>query len=39
MMESEWPDRRAAFERWLDPANFDGDGKQRSSLREMNGVS
>jgi RimJ/RimL family protein N-acetyltransferase len=32
MLDSEWPDRRAAFERWLDPANFDADGTQRSSL-------
>lgn len=32
MLDSEWPARKAAFERWLDPANFDADGKQKSSL-------
>jgi len=32
MLDSEWPERRAAFERWLDPANFDSDGRQLSSL-------
>jgi RimJ/RimL family protein N-acetyltransferase len=30
--DSEWPAIKAAFERWLDPANFDGDGLQRESL-------
>jgi RimJ/RimL family protein N-acetyltransferase len=32
MLDSEWPRIRAAFERWLDPANFDADGRQRSRL-------
>ena len=32
MLDSEWPDRKAAFERWLAPANFDGDGRQRKPL-------
>jgi RimJ/RimL family protein N-acetyltransferase len=31
--DAEWPARRAAFERWLDPANFDEDGQQRTPLR------
>ena len=30
--EAEWPARRRAFERWLDPANFDADGGQRRPL-------
>lgn len=34
----DWPAARAAFERWLDPANFDADGRQRESLAAMNGV-
>jgi RimJ/RimL family protein N-acetyltransferase len=38
MTDADWPARRAAFERWLDPANFDGDGRQRTSLRELNGA-
>ncbi|HYF54444.1 MAG TPA: GNAT family protein [Salinarimonas sp.] len=32
MLDAEWPVRKAAFERWLDPANFDADGRQRASL-------
>jgi RimJ/RimL family protein N-acetyltransferase len=32
ILDSEWPTLRAAFERWLGPANFDGDGNQRASL-------
>jgi RimJ/RimL family protein N-acetyltransferase len=32
ILDSEWPERRAAFERWLDPANFDRDGRQRARL-------
>jgi RimJ/RimL family protein N-acetyltransferase len=33
--DSEWPAIKAAFERWLDPANFDGDGEQRESLSTL----
>jgi RimJ/RimL family protein N-acetyltransferase len=36
--EDDWPTRKAAFERWLAPANFDAAGKQKQSLRELNGV-
>jgi RimJ/RimL family protein N-acetyltransferase len=32
VIDSEWPALRAAFERWLDPANFAPDGTQRRSL-------
>ena len=32
MLDSEWPARRQAFERWLDPANFDAEGLQKTSL-------
>ena len=28
----EWPRLRAGFEAWLDPANFDRDGRQRTAL-------
>ena len=38
MLDSEWPARKAAFERWLAPENFDADGRQRASLSELNGV-
>ena len=30
--DDEWPRLRAAFEAWLDPANFDDQGRQRSPL-------
>jgi RimJ/RimL family protein N-acetyltransferase len=35
IIDSEWPALRAAFERWLEPANFDRDGRQRASLRSL----
>ena len=38
MLDSEWPACKAAFERWLAPENFDGKGRQRASLSQMNGV-
>jgi len=34
MLDSEWPARRRAFEAWLDPANFDADGRQRRTLAQ-----
>jgi RimJ/RimL family protein N-acetyltransferase len=36
MLDSEWPERKANFERWLDPANFDGEGRQKISLAALN---
>ena len=36
MLDSEWPKRKAAFERWLDPSNFDATGRQRISLSTLN---
>jgi len=36
MLDSEWPKRKAAFERWLDPSNFDANGRQKSSLSILN---
>jgi len=32
MLDHEWPARKAAFEAWLDPANFDASGQQRRPL-------
>jgi RimJ/RimL family protein N-acetyltransferase len=32
MLDKEWPARRAAFEKWLDPSNFDENGKQRTPI-------
>jgi len=35
MLDHEWPARKRAFEAWLDPANFDNEGRQRQSLTEI----
>ena len=35
IIDSEWPALRAAYERWLDPANFDEQGRQRQGLSEL----
>lgn len=32
-IDSEWPVLKDGFERWLDPANFDAEGRQRQPLR------
>jgi RimJ/RimL family protein N-acetyltransferase len=32
MLDGEWPALRDAYARWLDPANFDADGGQRTRL-------
>jgi RimJ/RimL family protein N-acetyltransferase len=34
-IDREWPALRAAFEQWLDPANFDENGQQRVSLSSL----
>jgi RimJ/RimL family protein N-acetyltransferase len=36
-IDAEWPSLAATFERWLDPANFDESGKQRTRLSELTG--
>lgn len=36
MLDSQWPARKANFERWLDPENFDADGRQKVSLSTLN---
>jgi RimJ/RimL family protein N-acetyltransferase len=35
MTDHEWPYLKAAFERWLAPANFDETGRQKSSLSDL----
>lgn len=35
VVDREWPRLRAAFEEWLDPANFDEEGVQRRRLAEI----
>lgn len=39
MLDSEWPERKRNFERWLAPENFTADGKQILSLGALNGVT
>ena len=34
-IDREWPALDQAFQRWLDPANFDEQGRQRTSLSEL----
>jgi RimJ/RimL family protein N-acetyltransferase len=34
MIDSEWPARKARFERWLAPENFDAQGRQRTRLSD-----
>jgi len=35
IIDREWPARRAAFERWLSPENFDSAGRQRQRLADL----
>ena len=35
IIDSEWPDLKIGFERWLDPENFDSAGQQRQRLAEL----
>ena len=37
MLDSEWPARKAAFEAWLDPGNFDAKGRQVRKLAQLAG--
>ena len=35
MLDSEWPTRKRAFEAWLEPTNFDCEGRQKRTLAEI----
>jgi len=35
ILDREWPALKQGFEQWLDPSNFDGQGKQRRRLSEL----
>ncbi|WP_306117591.1 MULTISPECIES: GNAT family protein [unclassified Roseitalea] len=35
MLDRQWPVARAAFERWLEPGNFDSAGRQRRTLESI----
>jgi RimJ/RimL family protein N-acetyltransferase len=34
-IDSEWPTLKSAFQTWLDPANFDESGRQRTRLSQL----
>src|SRR6201993_4592463 len=36
MLDTEWPARKAAFERWLAPENFHAEGREHTRLSELN---
>jgi RimJ/RimL family protein N-acetyltransferase len=38
LLDREWPARKANFERWLAPENFDADGRQKIALSVLNGL-
>jgi hypothetical protein len=38
MLDSEWAARRAAYEQWLAPDNFDASGRQKIALSTLNGM-
>ncbi|MDF1609208.1 GNAT family protein [Hoeflea sp. YIM 152468] len=35
MLDSEWPERKRAFEAWLAPSNFQPDGRQKKRLEDI----
>ena len=35
IVDDEWPQLRTALEGWLDPANFDAEGRQRQRLGDL----
>lgn len=35
IVDGEWPALKRAYERWLDPANFDAQGRQRERLADL----
>lgn len=35
MIDSEWPERKRAFEAWLDSSNFEPDGRQKKRLEDV----
>lgn len=39
IIDSDWPARRAAFQRWLAPENFDAQGRQKADLASFMAVS
>jgi RimJ/RimL family protein N-acetyltransferase len=38
MLDGEWPDLKRSFKRWLQPDNFDRNGRQKIGLAALNGA-
>jgi hypothetical protein len=39
VIDADWPALERAFSAWLDPANFDADGRQRTRLGTLTGAA
>jgi RimJ/RimL family protein N-acetyltransferase len=39
IVDKDWPALKRAFQRWLDPQNFDADGRQRVALGTLTGAA
>jgi RimJ/RimL family protein N-acetyltransferase len=35
VIDNDWPVLRRAFQRWLEPGNFDSEGRQRTNLSTL----
>jgi RimJ/RimL family protein N-acetyltransferase len=35
IIDHDWPALKARYQAWLDPANFDGEGRQRQRLQDI----
>ena len=35
ILHTEWPEIRSALEEWLEPRNFDGEGRQQKRLQAL----
>ena len=35
IIDRDWPALRHAFERWLEPSNFDDQGRQKARLKDF----
>ena len=39
LLDKDWPQVKANFQAWLDPANFDDGGQQKTALRALNSTA
>lgn len=38
IIDEDWPNLRTAFEKWLNPSNFDAEGKQKQTLADLRSI-